>query len=68
MTNCPNCGAPIVASQCEYCGTMFPEYHSPSKARTLLELETEFIKHQMAVMQLYEDAIRAMRSYSENMR
>ena len=23
MTNCPNCGAPIVASRCEYCGTVF---------------------------------------------
>lgn len=23
MTNCPNCGAPIVADQCEYCGTVF---------------------------------------------
>lgn len=23
MTNCPNCGAPIVSDQCEYCGTMF---------------------------------------------
>lgn len=23
MTNCPNCGAPIVADKCEYCGTVF---------------------------------------------
>lgn len=23
MTNCPNCGAPVVADQCEYCGTVF---------------------------------------------
>lgn len=22
-TNCPNCGAPIVADKCEYCGTVF---------------------------------------------
>lgn len=22
-TNCPNCGAPIVGSKCEYCGTAF---------------------------------------------
>lgn len=28
MNNCPNCGAPIVAAQCEYCGTVFPEYVS----------------------------------------
>lgn len=23
MTNCPNCGAPIKGSRCEYCGTWF---------------------------------------------
>lgn len=23
MTNCPNCGAPIKGSRCEYCGTQF---------------------------------------------
>lgn len=22
-TNCPNCGAPITGSKCEYCGTVF---------------------------------------------
>ena len=26
MTNCPNCGAPILSHKCEYCGTIFPEY------------------------------------------
>lgn len=25
MTNCPNCGAPIISFQCEYCGTRFAE-------------------------------------------
>lgn len=25
MSNCPNCGAPIVADQCEYCGTRFSD-------------------------------------------
>lgn len=23
MTNCPNCGAPISGTKCEYCGTAF---------------------------------------------
>lgn len=23
MSNCPNCGAPIVGNKCEYCGTIF---------------------------------------------
>ena len=22
MTNCPNCGAPLVGGRCEYCGTL----------------------------------------------
>ena len=25
ITNCPNCGAPISGSVCEYCGTKFRE-------------------------------------------
>ena len=24
-TNCPNCGAPITSSKCEYCGTDFEQ-------------------------------------------
>lgn len=23
ISNCPNCGAPIVGNKCEYCGTIF---------------------------------------------
>lgn len=29
MTNCPNCGAPITSSQCEYCDTRFPNFAPP---------------------------------------
>lgn len=25
LLNCPNCGAPITGSKCEYCGTIFSE-------------------------------------------
>lgn len=25
MTNCPNCGAPLVGGRCEYCGTISPD-------------------------------------------
>lgn len=25
ISNCPNCGAPIVGNKCEYCGTIFNE-------------------------------------------
>lgn len=24
--NCPNCGAPITAEKCEYCGTVFYDF------------------------------------------
>jgi len=24
--NCPNCGAPITSSKCEYCGTVFHDF------------------------------------------
>lgn len=27
VTNCPNCGAPIEAGACPYCGTKFLKYH-----------------------------------------
>ena len=26
MTNCPNCGAPIAAEKCPYCGTVFLDF------------------------------------------
>ena len=29
MTNCPNCGAPITGSKCDYCGTVFQKNSSP---------------------------------------
>lgn len=25
ISNCPNCGAPIVGNKCEYCGTIFKD-------------------------------------------
>lgn len=25
MTNCPNCGAPVIGRRCEYCETVFSE-------------------------------------------
>lgn len=31
MTNCPNCGAPIVGPKCEYCDTVF---EVPESARS----------------------------------
>jgi hypothetical protein len=31
-TNCPNCGAPIVGSKCEYCGTVFASHDTTSSS------------------------------------
>ena len=64
MKNCPNCGAPITSSTCEYCGTVFPEMQDTIKAKTFLELENEYLKRNMAIEKLYEQAIFAMRAYS----
>lgn len=61
MTNCPNCGAPIVADQCEYCGTVF---HKPEKIE-LLEAKTKYLEQQITINQLYMAAIEAMRSYGK---
>lgn len=65
MTNCPNCGAPIISSQCEYCGTTFgrsSEYCS-SDVLSLLKLKTEHLKRTTELNMLYEDALFAMRAY-----
>lgn len=37
MTNCPNCGAPIAGSVCEYCGTRvcIPASYPPVVCETL---------------------------------
>ena len=64
MTNCPNCGAPITSYACEYCGTVFPEQRRSIEARTMLELENECVKRKMAVNDLYEEALFAMRAYN----
>ena len=64
MTNCPNCGAPITGRACEYCGTVFPGRQNVIKAKTFLELENEYLKRNMAIEKLYEEAIFAMRAYS----
>lgn len=32
MTNCPNCGAPITGSVCEYCGTRYGTVFVPASS------------------------------------
>lgn len=31
-TNCPNCGAPISSSKCEYCGTVFSNHDTTNSS------------------------------------
>ena len=61
MTNCPNCGAVITGNECEYCGTVFRR--SPDIVD--LHLENELLCQQIQLKSLYEEALRAMRLYSE---
>ena len=39
ITNCPNCGAPITGSRCEYCGTIFSPQEKPKQMTLPSELE-----------------------------
>ena len=39
ITNCPNCGAPITGSCCEYCGTIFSPQEKPKQMTLPSELE-----------------------------
>lgn len=71
MTNCPNCGAPIASSQCEYCGTILYDHRRLEIEKAMLELENEvlnlktrYLHEQNVCRDLYEEAIKAMRSYS----
>lgn len=43
MINCPNCGAPIVAAKCEYCGTRFPGFE-PVKPNDIYESYTGMVE------------------------
>lgn len=93
MTNCPNCGAPIVAPVCEYCGTVHRGFRAmtpgimddgwditkidqylsygaitPNEARELVGLSRIDESHLIGtykVDQLYQQAIQAMRKYTE---
>ena len=77
MTNCPNCGAPIVAAQCEYCGTRFD--HVVIRSRTnrlederhrleieLLEAKTKALVNTEILKGFYTDALKAMRNYGRS--
>ena len=51
LLNCPNCGAPISGSKCEYCGTMFSDDFEQKNAYFLdpefLDLEMRMLNSQL---------------------
>lgn len=46
MTNCPNCGAPLVGGRCEYCGTLSPD--AEKKIQELRRQIYEISQYKMA--------------------
>lgn len=56
--NCPNCGAPVFDSVCPYCGTRFA--HKAKTDENLIQIKLESTKR---VEELYEEAIKALKSY-----
>ncbi len=46
MTNCPNCGAPLVGGRCEYCGTLPPD--AEKKIQELRRQMYEISQYKMA--------------------
>lgn len=52
MSNCPNCGAPIVGPSCEYCGTIFDLDYLKQLTRRRSDAET------------YNKVVKELESYS----
>lgn len=70
MTNCPNCGAPIVAAKCEYCGTVFSNLPQFDTQRScvigdinLLKSINRHLEQQIMIEELYTSVLKAMRNY-----
>lgn len=56
--NCPNCGAPVFGPVCPYCDTRF--IHKAKPDANLLQVKLESTKR---IEELYEEAIKAFKSY-----
>ena len=60
--NCPSCGALITGPTCEYCGRRFDiVVKDAQKEVDILRAETEALKTQIRVDEMYKAAIQAMR-------
>ena len=53
MTNCPNCGAPIVSTKCEYCGTVFSGWKPPKDCVP----EVDILKEQEAIVRMVQTGL-----------
>lgn len=67
LLNCPNCGAPINGSKCEYCGTVF------KKENGIYDLEIERLNKQMesAIIEISQanqtaDLLNSIKPFSYN--
>ena len=64
MINCPNCGAPVTGHRCAYCETVFDSQESHlRKENELIRARTRYLHDVTSLTKLYEDAIKALRSY-----
>lgn len=67
-TNCPNCGAPITKSQCEYCGTVFVDLAEQEEKMELLRKEQARLKIQASNAANLSSIIHEQQTYQSNLR
>lgn len=67
-TNCPNCGAPITKSQCDYCGTIFTDLAEQKEKMELLRKEQARLKIQASNAANLSSIIHEQQTYQSNLR
>lgn len=66
MSNCPNCGAPIISAKCEYCGTVHDAVKHKANIEEIKKLYEASVltANQIRTEMLYSEALKAMRGYA----
>lgn len=67
-TNCPNCGAPITKSQCDYCGTIFTDLAEQEEKMELLRKEQVHLKIQASNAVNLATLVREYQNHESNLR
>ena len=67
-TNCPNCGAPITKSQCNYCGTIFTDLAEQEAKMELLRKEQAQLKTQASNASNLATLVREYQNHESNLR